>query len=82
EKEERNLGKPSSVKEKGDNGKSSKDGRSLKKEDLIERTEKKKQPKLKLNEVEELFNLLTKAQRNRVDDQRGLLKKEDLVLPD
>uniref|UniRef100_A0A4W3JGM4 Regulator of G protein signaling 12 n=1 Tax=Callorhinchus milii TaxID=7868 RepID=A0A4W3JGM4_CALMI len=30
----------------------------------------------------QLFNLLTKAQRNRVDDQRGLLKKEDLVLPD
>lgn len=30
----------------------------------------------------ELFELLSRAQSSRVDDQRGLLRKEDLVLPD
>ncbi|KPP79361.1 regulator of G-protein signaling 12-like, partial [Scleropages formosus] len=30
----------------------------------------------------EFFELISKAQSNRADDQRGLLNKEDLVLPD
>uniref|UniRef100_A0A673HYD5 Regulator of G-protein signaling 12-like n=1 Tax=Sinocyclocheilus rhinocerous TaxID=307959 RepID=A0A673HYD5_9TELE len=30
----------------------------------------------------EFFELLSRAQSSRVDDQRGLLRKEDLVLPD
>lgn len=30
----------------------------------------------------ELFELLSRAQSSRVNDQRGLLRKEDLVLPD
>ncbi|XP_067838543.1 regulator of G-protein signaling 12b isoform X2 [Heptranchias perlo] len=78
----RPVGKPSSVKARGDNGKSSKDARPLKKEDIIQRTNRKRQPKLNMDEVEEFFDLLSKAQSNRVNDQRGLLKKEDLVLPD
>ncbi|KAA0723013.1 Regulator of G-protein signaling 12 [Triplophysa tibetana] len=32
--------------------------------------------------AKELFELLSRAQSSRVDDQRGLLRKEDLVLPD
>ncbi|XP_041041684.1 regulator of G-protein signaling 12b [Carcharodon carcharias] len=63
------------------NGKSSKDARPSKK-DIIQTTNKKRQPKLNMDEVEEFFDLLSKAQSNRVNDQRGLLKKEDLVLPD
>lgn len=30
----------------------------------------------------EFFELISKVQSNRADDQRGLLRKEDLVLPD
>lgn len=30
----------------------------------------------------EFFELISKAQSNRADDQRGLLNKDDLVLPD
>ncbi|KAJ7419035.1 Regulator of G-protein signaling 12 [Willisornis vidua] len=30
----------------------------------------------------EFFELISKAQSNRADDQRGLLRKEDLILPD
>ncbi|XP_078087774.1 regulator of G-protein signaling 14-like isoform X2 [Mustelus asterias] len=36
----------------------------------------------KTYDVEALFEMLSKAQSCRADDQRGLLKKEDLVLPD
>ncbi|XP_078288185.1 regulator of G-protein signaling 12b [Rhinoraja longicauda] len=78
----RPLGKTSSVKVRGDNGKSSKDAPILKKEELIQRANRKRQQKLNMDEVEEFFDLLSKAQSNRVNDQRGLLKKEDLILPD
>ncbi|XP_060782383.1 regulator of G-protein signaling 12b isoform X3 [Neoarius graeffei] len=44
--------------------------------------EKRKQKKLNIDEVEEFFELISKAQSNRADDQRGLLNKSDLVLPD
>ncbi|XP_026873042.2 regulator of G-protein signaling 12 isoform X1 [Electrophorus electricus] len=38
--------------------------------------------KIRLEEAEEFFELLSRAQSSRADDQRGLLRKEDLVLPD
>ncbi|TNN67865.1 Regulator of G-protein signaling 12 [Liparis tanakae] len=44
--------------------------------------EKRKQKKINLDEAEEFFELLSRAQSTRVNDQRGLLSKEDLVLPD
>ncbi|XP_059500869.1 regulator of G-protein signaling 12b isoform X2 [Stegostoma tigrinum] len=63
------------------NGKYSKDVRPSK-NDVVQTTNRKRQPKLNVDEVEEFFDLLSKAQSNRVNDQRGLLNKEDLVLPD
>ncbi|XP_020382559.2 regulator of G-protein signaling 12b isoform X1 [Rhincodon typus] len=63
------------------NGKYSKDVRPSK-NDVVQTTNRKRQPKLNMDEVEEFFDLLSKAQSNRVNDQRGLLNKEDLVLPD
>ncbi|XP_057219068.1 regulator of G-protein signaling 12-like isoform X2 [Triplophysa rosa] len=45
-------------------------------------SERKKGKNNHLDETEELFELLSRAQSSRVDDQRGLLRKEDLVLPD
>uniref|UniRef100_A0A8C2PNN2 Regulator of G protein signaling 12b n=1 Tax=Cyprinus carpio TaxID=7962 RepID=A0A8C2PNN2_CYPCA len=44
--------------------------------------EKHKQKKLNIDEAEEFFELISKAQSNRADDQRGLLNKSDLILPD
>ncbi|XP_030643928.1 regulator of G-protein signaling 12b [Chanos chanos] len=44
--------------------------------------EKRKQKKLNIDEAEEFFELISKAQSHRADDQRGLLNKSDLVLPD
>ncbi|KTG41853.1 hypothetical protein cypCar_00026041 [Cyprinus carpio] len=44
--------------------------------------EKRKQKKLNIDEAEEFFELISKAQSNRADDQRGLLNKSNLVLPD
>uniref|UniRef100_A0A3B3XBL1 Regulator of G protein signaling 12a n=1 Tax=Poecilia mexicana TaxID=48701 RepID=A0A3B3XBL1_9TELE len=44
--------------------------------------EKRKQKKINIDEAEEFFELLSRAQSTRANDQRGLLKKEDLVLPD
>ncbi|XP_073692473.1 regulator of G-protein signaling 12 isoform X2 [Garra rufa] len=69
ERDENSAGKPS----KGDG------------EDKHPRTatsERKKGKKNHLDEAEEFFELLSRAQSSRVDDQRGLLRKEDLVLPD
>ncbi|KAI5609590.1 regulator of G-protein signaling 12 isoform X1 [Silurus asotus] len=45
-------------------------------------SQKKKGNKLHLDDAEEFFELLSRAQSSRADDQRGLLRKEDLVLPD
>nr|XP_009301361.1 regulator of G-protein signaling 12 isoform X3 [Danio rerio] len=45
-------------------------------------SERKKGKKNHIDETEEFFELLSRAQSSRVDDQRGLLRKEDLVLPD
>ncbi|GCB69794.1 hypothetical protein scyTo_0008452 [Scyliorhinus torazame] len=44
--------------------------------------EERKELYRKTYDVEALFEMLAKAQSCRADDQRGLLKKEDLVLPD
>ncbi|XP_076016961.1 regulator of G-protein signaling 12 isoform X3 [Genypterus blacodes] len=44
--------------------------------------EKRKQKKINIDEAEEFFELLSRAQSSRANDQRGLLNKEDLVLPD
>ncbi|XP_060790025.1 regulator of G-protein signaling 12 isoform X3 [Neoarius graeffei] len=44
--------------------------------------QKKKGTKIHLDDAEEFFELLSRAQSSRADDQRGLLRKEDLVLPD
>uniref|UniRef100_A0A3Q0RB98 Regulator of G protein signaling 12b n=1 Tax=Amphilophus citrinellus TaxID=61819 RepID=A0A3Q0RB98_AMPCI len=44
--------------------------------------EKRKQKKINIDEAEEFFDLISKAQSNRADDQRGLLNKNDLQLPD
>uniref|UniRef100_A0A3P8W5T3 Regulator of G protein signaling 12b n=1 Tax=Cynoglossus semilaevis TaxID=244447 RepID=A0A3P8W5T3_CYNSE len=44
--------------------------------------EKRKQKKINLDEAEEFFDLISKAQSNRAEDQRGLLNKSDLQLPD
>uniref|UniRef100_A0A3Q3F741 Regulator of G protein signaling 12b n=1 Tax=Labrus bergylta TaxID=56723 RepID=A0A3Q3F741_9LABR len=44
--------------------------------------EKRRQKKINIDEAEEFFDLISKAQSNRADDQRGLLNKSDLQLPD
>uniref|UniRef100_A0A8D2L035 Regulator of G protein signaling 12 n=1 Tax=Varanus komodoensis TaxID=61221 RepID=A0A8D2L035_VARKO len=80
--EERNLGKSNSIKIKGESGKSSRDVRLAKREEYIAQTGKKLCQKINLDEAEEFFELISKVQSNRADDQRGLLRKEDLILPD
>ncbi|XP_015462793.3 regulator of G-protein signaling 12 isoform X1 [Astyanax mexicanus] len=49
---------------------------------ITEASQKRKGKKIHLDEAEEFFELLSRAQSSRADDQRGLLRKEDLVLPD
>uniref|UniRef100_A0A6I8NAJ9 Regulator of G protein signaling 12 n=1 Tax=Ornithorhynchus anatinus TaxID=9258 RepID=A0A6I8NAJ9_ORNAN len=80
--EERTLGKSNSIKIKGENGKNAREPRLSKREESIAKIGKKKYQKINLDEAEEFFELISKAQSNRADDQRGLLRKEDLVLPD
>uniref|UniRef100_A0A452S336 Regulator of G protein signaling 12 n=1 Tax=Ursus americanus TaxID=9643 RepID=A0A452S336_URSAM len=80
--EERTLGKSNSIKIKGENGKNARDPRLSKREESIAKIGKKKNQKINLDEAEEFFELISKAQSNRADDQRGLLRKEDLVLPE
>ncbi|KAF1582783.1 Regulator of G-protein signaling 12, partial [Eudyptes chrysocome] len=80
--EGRTLGKSNSIKMKGENGKNAREVRLSKREDTIAKIGKKKCQKINLDEAEEFFELISKAQSNRADDQRGLLRKEDLILPD
>ncbi|NWR13605.1 RGS12 protein, partial [Emberiza fucata] len=80
--EGRTLGKSNSIKMKGENGKNAREVRLSKREDSIAKIGKKKSHKINLDEAEEFFELISKAQSNRADDQRGLLRKEDLILPD
>ncbi|KAI4879716.1 hypothetical protein NFI96_013870 [Prochilodus magdalenae] len=49
---------------------------------ITDTSQKRKGNKIRLDEAEEFFELLSRAQSSRADDQRGLLRKEDLVLPD
>ncbi|XP_006875390.1 PREDICTED: regulator of G-protein signaling 12 [Chrysochloris asiatica] len=78
--EERALGKSSSIKIKG--GKNAREPRLSNREESIAKIGKKKYQKINLDEAEEFFELISKAQSSRADDQRGLLRKEDLVLPE
>ncbi|XP_029447829.1 regulator of G-protein signaling 12 isoform X2 [Rhinatrema bivittatum] len=80
--EERTLIKTSSIRIKGEHGKNAKDTRTSKREDSIVKSGKKSHQKISLDEAEEFFELISKAQSNRAEDQRGLLRKEDLILPD
>ncbi|KAM9678349.1 regulator of G-protein signaling 12 isoform 1-T1 [Trichechus inunguis] len=80
--EQRTLGKSNSIKIKGENGKHARDPRISKREESIAKIGKKKYQKINLDEAEEFFELISKAQSSRADDQRGLLRKEDLVLPE
>ncbi|XP_053366291.1 regulator of G-protein signaling 12 isoform X2 [Clarias gariepinus] len=65
--------KPAEIPVKGDGGD---------KTSINETPQKKKGNKFHLDDAEEFFELLSRAQSSRADDQRGLLRKEDLVLPD
>nr|XP_014431561.1 regulator of G-protein signaling 12 isoform X4 [Pelodiscus sinensis] len=80
--EGRTLGKSNSIKIKGENGKNARDARLSKREESLAKIGGKKYQKINLDEAEEFFELISKAQSNRADDQRGLLRKEDLILPD
>ncbi|XP_067414988.1 regulator of G-protein signaling 12 isoform X1 [Emydura macquarii macquarii] len=80
--EGRTLGKSNSIKIKGENGKNARDARLSKREESLAKIGGKKYQKINLDEAEEFFELISKAQNNRADDQRGLLRKEDLILPD
>ncbi|KAI5945831.1 Regulator of G-protein signaling 12 [Manis javanica] len=80
--EERTLGKSNSIKIRGENGKNAREPRLSKREESIGKIGKKKYQKINLDEAEEFFELISKAQSSRADDQRGLLRKEDLVLPE
>ncbi|XP_055290113.1 regulator of G-protein signaling 12 isoform X3 [Moschus berezovskii] len=80
--EEKTLGKSNSIKIKGENGKNAREPRLSKREESIAKIGKKKYQKINLDEAEEFFELISKAQSSRADDQRGLLRREDLVLPE
>ncbi|XP_054996320.1 regulator of G-protein signaling 12 isoform X2 [Sorex araneus] len=79
--EGRAVGKSNSIKIKGETGKNAREPRLSKREESIAKIGKKKSQKINLDEAEEFFELISKAQSSRADDQRGLLRKEDLVLP-
>ncbi|XP_062243974.1 regulator of G-protein signaling 12-like isoform X1 [Platichthys flesus] len=86
--EDRPTGKAGSAHPRGENGKAghSPDPRGLalpnNSGSLHKAPEKRKQKKINIDEAEEFFDLISKAQSNRADDQRGLLNKSNLQLPD
>ncbi|XP_063780358.1 regulator of G-protein signaling 12 [Pseudophryne corroboree] len=80
--EDRPLVKSASIRLKGEYGKGTKDLRVPRKDDAVLRVGRKNRHKINLDEAEAFFELISKAQSNRAEDQRGLLRKEDLVLPD
>ncbi|KAF7652670.1 hypothetical protein LDENG_00093050 [Lucifuga dentata] len=86
--EDRSSGKAGSAHPHGENGKAgpSPDTNSQPLSNhsvsLHKAPEKRKQKKINLDEAEEFFDLISKAQSNRADDQRGLLNKSDLQLPE
>uniref|UniRef100_A0A8C5DDF4 Regulator of G-protein signaling 12-like n=1 Tax=Gouania willdenowi TaxID=441366 RepID=A0A8C5DDF4_GOUWI len=86
--EDRSSGKAGSARPRGENGKAgprpdpSIQPLSNHSVSLHKAAEKRKQKKINIDEAEEFFDLISKAQSNRADDQRGLLNKNDLQLPD
>ncbi|XP_060040254.1 regulator of G-protein signaling 12 isoform X2 [Erinaceus europaeus] len=80
--EDRPLGKSNSIKLRGARGKSAREPRLPKQEEAIAKMGGKKSQRINVDEAEEFFELISKAQSSRADDQRGLLRKEDLELPD
>uniref|UniRef100_A0A3B4WC99 Regulator of G protein signaling 12b n=1 Tax=Seriola lalandi dorsalis TaxID=1841481 RepID=A0A3B4WC99_SERLL len=86
--EDRPSGKAGSAHPHGENGKAGHSpdtrGQALPNHSvsLHKAPEKRKQKKINIDEAEEFFDLISKAQSNRADDQRGLLNKSDLQLPD
>uniref|UniRef100_A0A3B4ZU65 Regulator of G protein signaling 12b n=1 Tax=Stegastes partitus TaxID=144197 RepID=A0A3B4ZU65_9TELE len=86
--EDRPSGKAGSAHPHGENGKAgpspdtSSQPLSNHSVSLHKAPEKRKQKKINIDEAEEFFDLISKAQSNRADDQRGLLNKSDLQLPD
>ncbi|KAM8842637.1 regulator of G-protein signaling 12b isoform 1-T4 [Synchiropus picturatus] len=82
--EDRPTQKPGSINPHGENGKAGPSSRPLPNHSvsLLKAPEKRKQKTINIDEAEEFFDLISKAQSNRADDQRGLLNKSDLQLPD
>ncbi|KAJ8411069.1 hypothetical protein AAFF_G00181040 [Aldrovandia affinis] len=80
--DEKPSGKSSSVKARGENGKAAREARHFTHDESVGKVDRRKEKKINIDEAEEFFELISKAQSNRADDQRGLLNKEDLVLPD
>ncbi|KAG7458858.1 hypothetical protein MATL_G00225090 [Megalops atlanticus] len=80
--DEKTSGKCSSVKARGENSKAAREAHHFRHDESGAKVERRKQKKINIDEAEEFFELISKAQSNRADDQRGLLNKEDLVLPD
>ncbi|XP_061101316.1 regulator of G-protein signaling 12b isoform X1 [Conger conger] len=74
-------GKCSSVKARGESGKAARDPPKFT-QDQSGGKERRKHKHINIDEAEEFFELISKAQSNRANDQRGLLNKDDLVLPD
>ncbi|XP_037385037.2 regulator of G-protein signaling 12 isoform X2 [Talpa occidentalis] len=80
--EERALGKSNSIKIKGERGRHAREPRLAGREGSAAKAAGKKYQKINLDEAEEFFELISRAQSSRADDQRGLLRKEDLELPE
>ncbi|KAM9817954.1 regulator of G-protein signaling 12b isoform X1 [Syngnathus typhle] len=87
--EDRQSRKAASTHPHGENGKAGPAGLDTRSQALPNHSvslhkapEKRKQKKINIDEAEEFFDLISKAQSNRADDQRGLLNKRDLQLPD
>ncbi|KAG9342501.1 hypothetical protein JZ751_016504 [Albula glossodonta] len=80
--DEKPSAKSSSVKARGENSKAAREAHHFTHDESVGKVERRKQKKINIDEAEEFFELISKAQSNRADDQRGLLNKEDLVLPD
>ncbi|XP_076001508.1 regulator of G-protein signaling 12b isoform X2 [Genypterus blacodes] len=76
--------RPSGKAGSGENGKAGPSSQALPNHSVSphKAPEKRKQKKINIDEAEEFFNLISKAQSNRADDQRGLLNKSDLQLPE
>ncbi|KAJ8336108.1 hypothetical protein SKAU_G00394510 [Synaphobranchus kaupii] len=75
-------GKSSSVKARGESRRPARDPPKFTQDQSVGKVDRRKHKHINIDEAEEFFELISKAQSNRADDQRGLLNKDDLVLPD